>query len=71
MSVDTFGENSQNTLTFFDPEETEAELICADTQASDFDYVPSQTQSQTQTSLQLDSQVDGASQVNINMIINS
>ncbi|XP_064619137.1 regulator of nonsense transcripts 1-like isoform X2 [Lineus longissimus] len=64
-SVDTYGPTA-DTLTFFDPEETE--LLGADTQGSEFDYtdftLPSQTQSQTQAS-QLDagqsqSQVNGA-----------
>lgn len=54
MSVDTYGPSSQ-TLTFLDTEE--ADLIGADTQGSEFDFVdftlPSQTQSQTQAS-QLD-----------------
>ena len=59
MSVDTYGGPSQ-TLTFFDPDETEADLLCADTQASDFDYVP--TQSQTQA----DSQIYPQSQVSLN-----
>jgi hypothetical protein len=53
-SVDTYGPTA-DTLTFFDPEETE--LLGADTQGSEYDYtdftLPSQTQSQTQAS-QLD-----------------
>ena len=65
MSVDTYGPSSQ-TLTFLDTEE--ADLIGADTQGSDFDFVdftlPSQTQSQTQAS-QLD---QGQSQVYYNLI---